>query len=325
MMQCIYCRNNLVAGATDGTQPSLEHIVQYAIGGSDGLATRDVCNRCNSNLGDTIDARFIHNPLIGMARLQHDLEGHGGRVSDVTLNASTTKSGRAAEVRLTRDGGVEFRHRPQVDREKRADGSEAIRVGGARDAARKIAQGLLAKADKSGSAMWTASGKRVTSVDELLEEAEIETFDSYKAEMSISLTDIYAGVVKIAFGFAHVTLGPDWTFGPTAERLRKIARGHGSAAETKSVLKGANKRLRSLFRDLTAGDTSHVIGLVTGESAVILVSLFGGESMTFAVDVGPMMDPLNPDHMGAIIELSTRKTTWIGLAEVANRLHSGKF
>jgi hypothetical protein len=54
------CERQLVAGAGDGTQPTKEHMIQYALGGSNSLVTPDVCKDCNSKLGETVDADFIN-------------------------------------------------------------------------------------------------------------------------------------------------------------------------------------------------------------------------------------------------------------------------
>lgn len=66
MRECIYCRNQ-----KDDDEFTLEHVLPQFIGGAyapDELKTRDVCKKCNSNLGLFVDAGFekswlVHNHL----------------------------------------------------------------------------------------------------------------------------------------------------------------------------------------------------------------------------------------------------------------------
>lgn len=66
MKECIYCRNQ-----KEDVEFTLEHVLPQFIGGAyapDELKTRDVCKKCNSNLGLFVDAGFekswlVHNHL----------------------------------------------------------------------------------------------------------------------------------------------------------------------------------------------------------------------------------------------------------------------
>lgn len=56
MRQCIYCRQ-----FKDSTEFTLEHVIPQFLGGAyapDRFKTRDVCERCNNNLGLFVDAGF---------------------------------------------------------------------------------------------------------------------------------------------------------------------------------------------------------------------------------------------------------------------------
>lgn len=59
MMRCIYCRED-----KDKSEFTLEHVLPQFMGGAyapDKFKTRDVCKRCNSNLGLFVDAGFEKN------------------------------------------------------------------------------------------------------------------------------------------------------------------------------------------------------------------------------------------------------------------------
>ncbi|MDC5851400.1 HNH endonuclease [Vibrio europaeus] len=75
MRECIYCREN-----KEESEFSLEHILPQFIGGAaapDFLKTRQVCEKCNNNLGLFVDAGFekdwlVHNQLRSAARAFYD-------------------------------------------------------------------------------------------------------------------------------------------------------------------------------------------------------------------------------------------------------------
>ena len=62
MRHCIYCRTD-----KDDSEFTLEHVIPQFLGGAyapDFLKTRDVCRRCNSNLGLFVDASFEKNWMV---------------------------------------------------------------------------------------------------------------------------------------------------------------------------------------------------------------------------------------------------------------------
>ncbi|SGZ08152.1 HNH endonuclease [Moritella viscosa] len=77
MKECIYCREE-----KDASEFSLEHVLPQFIGGAaapDFLKTRQVCEKCNNNLGLFVDAGFekdwiVHNHLRTAARAFFDPE-----------------------------------------------------------------------------------------------------------------------------------------------------------------------------------------------------------------------------------------------------------
>ncbi|QBX41694.1 HNH endonuclease [Pseudomonas jessenii] len=62
MRHCIYCRTD-----KDDSEFTIEHVIPQFLGGAyapDFLKTRDVCGRCNSNLGLFVDASFEKNWMV---------------------------------------------------------------------------------------------------------------------------------------------------------------------------------------------------------------------------------------------------------------------
>lgn len=81
MRTCIYCRQSKL-----GSEFSLEHVIPQCLGGltvPDELKTRDVCKRCNNDLGLFVDASFekswfVSKQLQENARLQFDHKNPSG-------------------------------------------------------------------------------------------------------------------------------------------------------------------------------------------------------------------------------------------------------
>lgn len=81
MKRCLYCRKDVAQ-----SEFTLEHVVPKYLGGayvSDKLKTRDVCKRCNNDLGLFVDAGFekdwfVSNALSMAAHKTYDPEGSVG-------------------------------------------------------------------------------------------------------------------------------------------------------------------------------------------------------------------------------------------------------
>lgn len=325
---CIYCKNDLREDASEDVRPSLEHIIQYSIGGSNAFSTRDVCRKCNSALGETVDADFLSVPLIGFARLTHDIEGYGGTVPDVTMRSRSVDTSEPAKVSFKRDAKVDVRHEPVVVRQPHPDGGEEFLVAGSPEQAREIAAGLFKKAAKSGRAILTESGRIAASVDDLLDEAVSESSERYRGQFLVKLPHLYRGFAKVAFGFAHVALGSSWTYSPASESLRRAASGAATDEETTALIGGADPGIRTLFTDDLPDTADHVVCLLLGvEPPQILVSLFGGQALTFTVkfDLGglDMADLVfESGKLGAVVDPIQRATRWLSPMQMAGRFAS---
>src|SRR4051812_6235028 len=151
MSRCIYCTKELIPRdvSIDPLNPSLEHIIPYSLGGSDSLATRDACVRCNGTLGDSVDADFINQPYIVTLRQTHSLRGHGGTVPSLELPATSTIGNEAATMIRPHDAPATFKHKPIVIRQEESFGEQVLVVG---DHAQVtgIVSGIAAKAKKRG-------------------------------------------------------------------------------------------------------------------------------------------------------------------------------
>jgi hypothetical protein len=76
MSNCIYCRaplNNNVP--PDDMTRSKEHIIQWALGGSEEVVTWDASRKYNNDFGRDIDAPFSN--FLPLALKRHQLENTG--------------------------------------------------------------------------------------------------------------------------------------------------------------------------------------------------------------------------------------------------------
>jgi hypothetical protein len=88
---------------------SIEHVVSWALGGSNGCTVDDVSTKANNDLGTEIDASFSN--LLPIASWRHTLklEGQSGTIPPIVFDAVAAKNGTPAEIRFHADGQVEFR------------------------------------------------------------------------------------------------------------------------------------------------------------------------------------------------------------------------
>jgi hypothetical protein len=78
--RCLYTYRTLNQNTPpDDNTESKEHIIPYALGGSNAFVTYDCSKIANSDFGRNIDAPFIAIPLVGMKRHEFGLKGQSGR------------------------------------------------------------------------------------------------------------------------------------------------------------------------------------------------------------------------------------------------------
>lgn len=327
MNRCIYCTKPLIPreAKDDRLNPSLEHIIPYSLGGSDGFATRDACVGCNGTLGDTVDADCINQPYIVIHRQTHAIKGYSGSVPPLELPARSTAGNEPATMILPHQTPATFKHKPVVIRQDETS-SERILVAGDEAQVTGIVSGIVAKAKKRGERVLDVATGLPLDIAASIAAAERETFGKYKVEMVISLDALHRELIKIAFGFAHLVLGWQWTGSPYARRMRLVARGAGTSTDIERLARQANPQIRSKLPMGCAGPTDHFVSLLPlGSETGIVVSLFNDPLLTAFVDVD--VDPqlleagiAANDRLMAVVNHQSRKTQWIGLLEFTNHL-----
>lgn len=318
MERCIYCLKSLVPReeATVPLNSSLEHIIPYALGGSDGLATRDACVGCNGNLGRTVDSACINQPLIVMTRHQFGLKGQSGTIPDLVLPAHSTDGNEPATMTMPHGQPVTFKHKPIVLRQEESFGEQIMVVGNDGDVV-KIVSGIADKARRQGYRVVDPASGADLDIPSSVGTAPIEAFSEYKVGFAVDDAAFHRAIVKIAFGFAHLIFGWRWTGSPNARRLRALARGAGSRADLDKVVDVVDPDIRSVLPMGAAGAADHFIAFMpAGSDARIIVSLFGQVLLTAGVRVDIDRSSLEEalierDQMMAIVDHQSRRTTWV--------------
>lgn len=325
MDRCIYCMKGLIPRekVIGPLNPSFEHVIPYALGGSDELATKDCCVGCNGTLGRTVDSACINQPLILMTRHRFGIEGQSGTIPDLVLPAHSVDGNEPATMTMPHGQPATFKHKPIVLRQGEAYGEQILVVGSDGDVV-EIVSGIAAKAKKRGNrAVDPATGLNLD-ISASIAAAPSETFNEYKIGFGVDDEALHREIVKIAFGFAHLIFGWDWTASPRARKLRALARGAGTRADVEATIVGVDPEIRSILPMGNAGPDDHFVAFMpAGPEARIVVSLFGQALLTAGVQIDIDSSTLETairkhNRMMAIVDHQSRGTTWINFVAFTN-------
>jgi HNH endonuclease len=329
LQRCIYCKEIMLAeGEAGDTQlrPSREHVIPSALGGPDALCTFDVCSGCNSNLGKTTDGEIMREDIVTIVRQKFGMPGYSGKIPELVMPTWSVQTGTAFEMRIPDVGDVIYHAPPQVTSSTDDDGSERFSVRGTRKQVEAIVRSKYAKAKRQGRRMLNPDGSALTSIEEGIAAAVPEETTEFKARFTYNEIPVWRGLIKIAFNFAHVVLGDQWTFSQQAEPLRNAALGRGDNESVAALVSGIRIEIHDLLlRDERDKPTRHLIAIMPGEESRIVVSLAGEELLTVAVRIDVTTRQLEDGLMASNrMMVSTLpkggNTTWMSLADFTARL-----
>jgi hypothetical protein len=282
---------------------SIEHVVPWAIGGSNGCTIDEVSTKANNDLGTEIDAPFSN--LLPIASWRHTLkiEGQSGKTPPIEFDGVATKNGTPAKITFHADGRVDFTPRLQVQRDQIAPGAEKIGVGGERLDVERVLTGMRQKAERTGRKFHTVAGDPLASAADFERHYEVVELDEFK------LLDVLPrfpefnqrvwarGIMKMVLGLGHKVLGPEWTFGEWGGLVR------GCLADDESQWPKDRFRGRLTYRlpgticnvlGMTPASIErheHVIAILPADNdkpMMAVASLFGGKNVPQAViGIGP--------------------------------------
>lgn len=346
MTHCIYVPEREL---NDDSPPnertrSVEHIVPWALGGSNGCATNDVSTKANNDFGTEIDAPFSNLLPVAFHRHALKLKGQSGAIPPIVFDAVATKNGAPAEVTFHADGRVECAPKLRVERKPIVAGAETLSLGGGRVDVEQVLKGMREKAERTGRKFHTITGEPLDSVADFEAQYEMVDLDQFK------LLDVLPrfpefnqkvwarGIMKIALGVGHKILGPEWTFGEWGDLLRRCL--------SEDISRWPKDQLRGRLTCRLPGEISTVLGMTPASidnyehvvailpadndrQLMMVISLFGATSVPQAIfGIGPPVAALRvagDDTLPARLPLgwrirpATRTTEPITVEEMVTR------
>ncbi len=261
-----------------------------------------------------------------IVRQKFGMPGYSGKIPELVLPASSMQTGTAFEMRIPHVGDIIYHAPPQVTSSMDDDGNERFSVRGTRKQVEAIVRSKQAKAKRQGRRMLNPDGSALTSIEDSIAAAVPEDTTEFKARFTYNEIPVWRGLIKIAFNFAHVILGDQWTFSQQAEPLRNAALGRSDNESVAALVSGIRIEIRDLLlRDERDKPTRHLIAIMPGEQSRIIVSLAGEELLTVAVRIDVTTRQLEDGLMASNrMMVSTLpkggNPTWGSLADFAARL-----
>ena len=319
---CVYC--GLLHDP--GIEMSLEHVIPFALGGSDKL-TIVTCKRGNNDLGSAVDAPFIDFFQVSTRRFFLGLESTSGNEPSVDLGGKGWIAGR--EVPLSHLI-TEKSRKPKIAKptivKKQTDGSEEWQISGDPRMVAEILQGKLRKQTMLGKTITLKSGKMLTleGIEQLIAETTRETSD-----LSVVKTlqfDYFVSIrffCKLALAMGQLHFGRTFSSSTYAERLRRAMR-------AKSIddvdLPGAavwpeTTTIKPLLQQF-AKPNEHTLVILDGTPPILIVSLFGEFDAVLPTGELSTVGPPAVTGVGTVwrVELPSRKLTASSVAEYTSML-----
>src|SRR5580704_9863083 len=137
-MRCIYSWTELNEDEPpNAATRSKEHIVPWAIGGSNGLVTYDACKKWNRDFGSLIDDPFTNTLPIAIKRHELKIKGKSGTIPPIVWQLRSTENNEPANLVITADGNISFTVGPVVIDEEHSKFTKRL-VTGSPDIVKRI-------------------------------------------------------------------------------------------------------------------------------------------------------------------------------------------
>jgi hypothetical protein len=274
IMFCAYCGED----HEESVPFTDEHIVPYAIGGSDAFTIR-VCAKSNNSFGGTVDKPFIEMPIVRWQRFLLKLSGTDGTEPSLDLGGKAQIGGAERGVKyFITDNSKRLKVQPLVTTTL-IGGVEHWSVSGDREDVRRIVEGKLKSLTAKGGQMKDEDG-RVLGLDNLktsIDAREAETLNpSIHKKIQINRLDNMRFFAKLALATGHYVFGEPFSRSPRALVLRKaihakdIEEAGIPGAQVWPYTEAAESALAPFSREKW-----HTLGVVPSEPPVFVASLFG--------------------------------------------------
>jgi len=248
-------------------EKSREHVILDALGGPDGYSVT-ACRKINSKLGETIDAAFLSDPIVELARSEAGVKSRGGMAS-WNLRGETVDGKRPVDVTFPHEGPIDIYHRKPVDRDAHGN---AFKIVAPPEQADKLLKEIEENLKKKGRQI-----------------AKVELTQSPSQEIHIPLTMnmtvMSSGLMKIAYLACCEFLGDNFLDDPLNSEWQKAIRAqtHEDSDNIKihgQCFDGATKGADMLLPSLSKNEHGVAIVNLNQTGPVVAVRLFGSELLT---------------------------------------------
>lgn len=283
-MFCAYCGEN----HDESVLFTKEHVVPYAIGGSNAFTIR-VCDTSNNSLGGLVDKPFIETFIVRSQRFFLGLSGTDGTEPTLDLSGKTQINGKEKDVTylIRTDNSKQLKiASPSVTKTPTADGEQWY-VSGDPASVRRIVEGKLKSLMAEGKQMKDADGNVLgpDNLEAFVAASDVKTLNpSILKRLHFDWLEFVRFFAKLAIATGHYVSGESFSRSAWAEILRKAMHAKDPA---EASIPGAHiwpyaqaaEKVLAPFRK----DNSHVLGVLNTEPPVFVASLFGSFDATIAL------------------------------------------
>ena len=283
-MFCPYCGLE----HSEATPVSSEHIIPYAMGGSNQF-TISVCEESNNRLGGQVDRPLIEFIPVRSERFFLGLEGTDGTLPTLDLSGNTWVQGRELELKsvIGPDGnGMRLTGR-EIVRTPKGDG-ERWDLRGSPEAIRKALAGKIQDQASKGKWVKTDKGEIITldNLDQFLQAVTEEVQNPcVLRRIDFDYLWTWRFFAKLALATGQYLSGEEFSRSKRADELRRTmnARRLDEAALTGAIIFPETHSLPPQFAQFqTKG--FHTLCVSHGRPTFLLVSLFGWFDACVALD-----------------------------------------
>jgi len=309
-----------------GIETSLEHVIPFALGGSDKL-TVVTCKRGNNDLGSAVDAPFIDFFPVSTRRFFLGLESTSGNEPSVDLGGKGWIAGREVRIShlITGESHEAKIAKPTIVK-KQADGSEEWQISGDPRMVAEILQGKLRKQTMLEKTITLKSGETLTleGIEQLIAEATVETIDpSVVKTLQFDYLVSIRFFCKLALAMGHLHFGRTFSSSTYAERLRRAMRAKsvGDVDLPGAAIWPETTTVKPLLQQF-AKRNEHTLVILDGTPPILLVSLFGEFDAVLPTDELPSVGPPAVTGTGTVwrVELPSRRLTTCSVVEYISML-----
>lgn len=272
-MYCVYCNDD-----HDDASMTKEHVIPYALGGSDSLTIR-TCARQNNDLGRDVDAPFLNLFTVRSKRFFLGLESTSGNPPTLDLSGVTWIDGKETPISYLIRGDkkdLKLSH-PSVERTSQGT-SEQWQISGDPTAVRRILEGKIRQQSSLGKTVTLSDGSilRVEDLDKLFEERVTVTQNpSILKQVEIDFLIPLRFFSKLALATGYLHLGEP--FGRSA--IGSVLRSHMSLENFGDArLRGAIWPMTdsiSSALEILGSENEHTLVVMEGDPPIFVANLFG--------------------------------------------------